>query len=161
MSMMFCFEQVKRGRGILNPNPMKTFRTNKTRAFEMVVFHSRQHGDIPKTHLHTEGTSAGCSSGDCEVVSGEYAICNVGRKRSRSPQQTGPSSPLLPRILRNCRKIQQKVSHSKKPVEEKFWRTPKVLQNFGSQTQLFKSCKFCSHMWHFLLANILGHKKLS
>ena len=39
-----------------------------------------------------------------------------------------------------CRKVLQKVSHSKKPVEETFRRTPKVLQNFGSQTQLFRPC---------------------
>ena len=32
--------------------------------------------------------------------------------------------------------------HSKKPVEERFCKTLKVLQNFGAQAQLFRSWKF-------------------
>ena len=40
-----------------------------------------------------------------------------------------------------CRKVLRNVSQSKELVEERFCRTPKVLQNFGSQTQLFRPCK--------------------
>ena len=35
----------------------------------------------------------------------------------------------------------------KTPVEELFFRTTKVLQNVGSQAQLFRPCKFVSQMW--------------
>ena len=50
----------------------------------------------------------------------------------------------LPKVPQNsaeplgfCRKVLQNVSHSKRPVGERFCRTSKVLQNFGSQAQLF------------------------
>ena len=39
----------------------------------------------------------------------------------------------------------ERFTYGKKLVEERFCRTPKVLQNFGSQAQLFRPCKFFSH----------------
>ena len=44
-----------------------------------------------------------------------------------------------------CREVLQNASHSKKLVEERFCRTPKVLQNFGSQAQFFRPCQFFAH----------------
>ena len=59
--------------------------------------------------------------------------------KKKKPVHPQKCSPLLPRILRNlCCKVLWKVSHSQKPVEEPSYRTPKVLQNFGSQAQLLK-----------------------
>ena len=54
-------------------------------------------------------------------------------KEAGDHQKTGPGPP----SLGFSRKVRRKVSQSTKPVEEKFCRIPKVLQNFGSQTLLF------------------------
>ena len=40
-----------------------------------------------------------------------------------------------------CRKVLQKISHSKKSVEEKLCRTPKVLQNFGEPNPAFQALR--------------------
>ena len=40
-----------------------------------------------------------------------------------------------------CRKVLRKVSHNKKPVDEKFCIPQKVLQSFGSQAQIFRPRK--------------------
>ena len=44
-----------------------------------------------------------------------------------------------------CRKVLRKASQNQKPVEESSYRTPKALQNFGSQAQLLRPCKAYSH----------------
>ena len=43
-----------------------------------------------------------------------------------------------------AKRVLRKGLQSRKPAEPSH-RTPKVLQNFGSQAQLFRPCKFFSH----------------
>ena len=73
-----------------------------------------------------------------------------GKSRSSKASKDGPGLPKVPQNsaepLGFCRKVLEKVSHSRKPVEERFCRTPKVLQNLGNQAQLFRPCKFFSHL---------------
>ena len=93
----------------------------------------------PKKWRRKRVSKSVCCPEKCPFVGGKAA----------SPQKTGPGSQRLPRHsaepLGFCRKVLQNVSHSKKLVDERFCRTPKVLQNFGSQAQLFRPCKFFSH----------------
>ena len=66
--------------------------------------------------------------------------------------QTCKPPPPHPRILQNlwgsaggfCKNL----SHSRKPAEEPSRRTPKVLQNFGSQAQLPRPYKFLLPKYH-------------
>ena len=69
----------------------------------------------------------------------------VGRKKSQSSKD----APWLPNSSQNsaeplgfCRRVLPNLLHSEKPAEEPSHRNPKVLQNFGSQAQLFRPCNF-------------------
>ena len=68
------------------------------------------------------------------------------KEAKASPQKTGPGSPLPPQSsaesLGLCRRDLQNLLHARKPAEDSSHRTPKVLQNFGSQAQLFRPFKF-------------------
>ena len=58
-----------------------------------------------------------------------------GKEKKRVPAPL--SSPEFCGSFGFCRKVVWTVSHNRKPVEDPSYRTPKILQNFGSQTQVF------------------------
>ena len=64
-----------------------------------------------------------------------------GREKSRSSKDGSGLSKVPPNSaepLGFCRKVLQNVSHGKKPVEERFCRTPKVLQNPKGSAELWE-----------------------
>ena len=113
----------------------------------------------------TEGqtlTQKKCSSGlslchglaifaDISHQESRFCFAMMGGKRA-SPQKTGPGSqhphppqnPAEP--LGFCTMVLRNLLHGRKPAEEDSHRTPKILQNFWSQAQLFRPCKFFSQM---------------
>ena len=83
----------------------------------------------------------------------------LGRKKKPVPQKTGPGSQRFPEFCgtagRFCRMVLQegsggrfcrKVHIARSLLKERFCRNFGVLQNFGSQAQLFRPCKFFSHL---------------
>ena len=97
----------------------------------------------------------------CSPVEDHCLLAFIAKKSFRSPCPLSRKRQVRappPRILRNpwgstgrfCGRF-----HTIK-VEEALYRTPKVLENFGSQAQPFKPCKFFSHFHKISLDTNLG-----
>ena len=79
----------------------------------------------------------------------------TGLTTSRNKKKFSKDGPWLPdphpRILHNlwvsAEGVLRNLLQSRKPVEEPLHTTPKVLQNFESQAQLFRHCKFFSQIF--------------
>ena len=120
--------------------------------FPVSLFCSRPSGSQPKEN-YCNGQIVGHAAHATETESWQSIY---GRNESRSLKD-GPGLPKVPQNsvepLGFCTGVLQSVSRSKKPVEERFPRNPKVLQNIGCQAKLFRPCKFLfrSGIWRFAL----------